>query len=161
MILTPLDLVLSAVLILLIVRGTMLGFIAEFFSKAAVIAGTLCAVLFFRRVAPYTAAITGSDQFAGLTAFLFLFLSVYLIIKYIQHLAGSAFENESMNNLDRAMGFFLGIAEGIIVIVLILIVLRLQPWFDTGTLIADSLFASILEPFIPAQAFRIPVFSGG
>jgi len=158
---TPLDLVLSAVMIVLIVRGTMIGFIAEFFSKAAVVVGIICAVLFYSRLAPVAARITGSQQFAGMTAFLIIFLSVYLTIKYLQHLAGSAYKNESMSNLDRAMGFFWGIAEGILVVLLILFVLRIQPWFDTDALIADSLFASVLESFIPAQSFRIPSFSGG
>ena len=53
-----------------------------------------------------------------------------------------------MNNLDRALGFFLGIAEGLTVIAVILIAANLQPWFDLSGVIGESLVARLMAPLV-------------
>lgn len=149
MTLTAFDLVLSALIILLVIKVTLSGFIAEFFSKAAVIAGAITAIMFYRQLAPLIVIALGPAVFPEIVAFLIIFLAVYLVIKYVQNLAGTAFEGETMNNLDRAMGFFLGLAEGLVLIIVILIVIRNQSWFDASSLTDNSRYVAVLEPFLP------------
>jgi membrane protein required for colicin V production len=54
-----------------------------------------------------------------------------------------------LGSLDRALGFFLGIAEGIIIIAVIIIIMRLQPFFEVEELINESVIAGIMLQIIP------------
>ena len=58
------------------------------------------------------------------------------------------FQSDIMSGLNRAMGFLLGIIEGILIVAVILIVLNTQPWFDTTELLGNSFFAKILAGII-------------
>lgn len=147
---TPFDVAMFAIIVVSIVRVSITGFIAEFFSKAAVILGLIAAILFYRSASVYLQTLVGGDSlFSSVVAFLIIFLLVYLIVKILQHIAGNLFQGESLSNLDRAMGFFLGIAEGLILVVLLIIVLHMQSWFDESALVEGSLFVSLLTPFLP------------
>ena len=108
MTLLPLDFVFIAIILLITVLVTVRGFIAEFFSKAAVIIGAAGAILFFGKLSPFVAKLVSGKTFPDVIAFLLLFLVLYLFVKVIQRLAGSVFETETMTNLDRALGFFFG-----------------------------------------------------
>lgn len=144
----PFDIVCLLIIILLIVRVSIIGFIAEFFSRAAVVIGVMGAVLFFRKLEPFIIRFTGVNVLTGPVSFLLIFILLYLVIKIIQQLAGSAFKGESMTNLDRAMGFFLGFAEGVLIVMVLIAVLLKQPWFDPSFLVRDSLFVRLLSPFL-------------
>lgn len=144
----PFDILCLLILILLIVRVSIIGFIAEFFSRASVVIGIMGAVLFFRKLEPFIIRFTGVNILTGPVSFLLIFIVLYLVIKIIQQLAGSAFEGETMTNLDRAMGFFLGLAEGVLIIMIIIVLLQKQPWFDPSFLLKNSLFYSLLSPFL-------------
>jgi len=148
MTLLPLDFVFIAIILLITVLVTVKGFIAEFFSKAAVLIGAAGAIVFYGKLSPYVAKLVSGKTLPSVIAFLALFLILYLFVKVIQQLAGSAFESETMTNLDRALGFFLGLAEGIIVVAIILIAIRMQPWFDISSFISKSFFAKLLEPVV-------------
>ncbi len=142
------DFIFLALLLFFVIRTTVCGFIAEFFSKAAVIVGALVAVLFYKLFTPVISRLVGEQAFAPAIAFLILFLATYLVIKLVQLFLGSLFENDSLQSLDRALGFFLGIIEGLLIIIVILIVLNLQPVFDTTAFLSESFFANFLSPFI-------------
>lgn len=144
----PIDAVIALVILFFAARTAIVGFVAEFFSKAAVIAGVAVAVLFYRRLAPYVSRVAGDGPFPEIVAFLLIFIVVYLAAKIVQNLAGNAFEGESMTNLDRAMGFFLGLAEGFLAAVVILIAVKGQAWFDLSSLTDGSVFARALDPFL-------------
>lgn len=148
MTLLPLDFIFIAIILLITVMVTLKGFIAEFFSKAAVLIGAAGALLFYGKLTPFIARFVGGKTFPSIIAFLSLFLILYLFVKVIQRFAGLAFESETMTNLDRALGFFLGVAEGIIVVILILIAIRLQPWFEISSFTDKSFFARLLEPIV-------------
>lgn len=144
-----LDLIFLIILLFFIIKTSIRGFIAEFFSKAAVIAGGFAAVLFYK---PFTVIIRPffkeDDALLPVISFLILFLSIYLIIKLLEIMLGSLFSGESLKNLDRALGFFLGLMEGFTVIVCILIILKVQPFFPAEKILAESKIAYILEPLM-------------
>lgn len=142
------DCVLLVLIVLVIIKVTLTGFITEFFSKASVLIGISGAILFYRTLAPYVVKIIGPDVYPEIISFLVIFLVLYLAVKLIQQLAGSAFQGETMTNLDRSLGFFLGIAEGFLLVLVILLSIRMQPWFDLSVLTRGSFFAGVLEPFL-------------
>ena len=113
------DLILFVVILFFIVRCSIKGFVDEFFSKTAVLGGIAAAILFFRRLSPAVAELTGKDSL-----------------------------NVSMRNLDRALGFFLGIGEGILVSLVVVIVIDQQPFFDPSALFSGSLFVRLFAPFM-------------
>ncbi len=148
--LQPVDIVFSLLLLFVSVRGAMRGFVAEFFSFAAVIAGIGSAVLFSgiaaQRLEPYL----GPSFWNGIIAFLVIFLVVYLVVKVIENSLHRLLENVNLEKLDRALGLFLGFTEGVVLTGAVLLLLRVQPLFDASSLLNDSFFARMLLPLIPA-----------
>ncbi len=141
------DIFLLVVILFFIVRCTIKGFVDEFFSKTAVIGGGIAAVLFFRSLSPFVEKVTDANPLSGIISFLLIFIAVYFVIKIIQRIVNRAFENESMRNFDRALGFFLGVGEGLLFCAVIIVVLTLQPFFDVSFLLSDSFFAAVFKPF--------------
>ncbi|UTC68350.1 MULTISPECIES: CvpA family protein [unclassified Treponema] len=142
------DIVFLIILTFFAVKVTVTGFIDEFFSKAAVIVGGLIAFLFYKLLTPVITELLGEKSLSAVIAFLILFLSVYLIIKLVQVFLGSLFSNESLKNLDRSLGFFLGLVEGLIVIGVILMLINIQTFISFDKILSESIFAKILSPFI-------------
>ncbi|MDR1747931.1 MAG: CvpA family protein [Spirochaetaceae bacterium] len=155
------DIVFALLLLFCIIRVTVKGFISEFFSKAAVILGVLGAVLFFKKLAPYAAKLLGENVFSEIVAFLLIFIGIYIIIKITQTCVGSLFKGESLSALDRALGFFLGLLEGLLVIAVCLIVIRLQPFFDPESLTHSSFFSRLFSPFLSAPEVTLREFITG
>jgi uncharacterized membrane protein required for colicin V production len=48
--------------------------------------------------------------------------------------------------VDKFLGILFGIAEGMVLAALVVLLLRLQPLFDPSSLLRDSLFARLLLP---------------
>ncbi|UTC75854.1 CvpA family protein [Treponema sp. OMZ 792] len=142
------DIVFLIILTFFAVKVTVTGFIDEFFSKAAVIVGGLIAFLFYKLLTPVITELLGEKSLSAVIAFLILFLSAYLIIKLVQVFLGSLFSNESLKNLDRSLGFFLGLVEGLIVIGVILMLINIQTFISFDKILSESIFAKILSPFI-------------
>jgi membrane protein required for colicin V production len=54
----------------------------------------------------------------------------------------------NLQNLDKALGLFLGIIEGIALTALVVFVLRLQPVINVVDILSGSLCVRILEPLM-------------
>jgi len=158
---SPLDLAFIALIVIVIVKVTLTGFVTEFFSKAAAVIGATGAVLFYRKLVPFIVKYLGVNVFPEAISFLAIFLVLYLAVKAIQQLVGNAFESESMDNLDRALGFFLGFAEGILLVAIILLAMQAQPWINLANLTENSIFARLLGPVIAGGTGFIPDFAHG
>ena len=156
---TAFDTVMLIIMLVFIIKVTRTGFVAEF-SKAAVILGGIGAVLLQATRTP-----CGKDyrrgNLPGLVSFLVIFLVLYLLVKTIQRIVGSAFESETMKNLDQALGFFLGIVEGLLVVLLIIVLLEIQPWFDSTGFTRGSLLYQVFKPLVFTGTEFIPVLING
>lgn len=142
------DLVFGVIILALAIAGTLKGFVAELFGKAAFILGLIVAVLFYGKLHPYVARWVSVDFFAQAIAFILLFVVTFLLVKIVQHIIGSFFQSEIMSGLNRALGFFLGVIEGLLVVAVILIALNAQPWFDISGLLEGSFFSKIMSGLI-------------
>ncbi|ULQ59817.1 CvpA family protein [Brucepastera parasyntrophica] len=150
------DLVLLIIIIIMIIKVTISGFIQEFFSKAAVIIGAIGAIIFYKPLTPVVIKITGTNTLAEIVAFLVIFLVLYIVIKILQRIMHAVFRGESMTNLDRALGFFLGLVEGLLIVTVLLLLIRVQPWFDLSFITDGSLFVRLLDPLLAEAAFKVP-----
>lgn len=119
---------------------------------AALILGIAGAIIFHKMLAEYIGTVWGFSMWNYIIAFLALFIVIYLIAKLLEGLLHKIFLALHLNKLDKVLGFFLGIAEGIIVIAVILFFLTWQPFFEAQELLERSVISRILSPFLPSPS---------
>ncbi|MBR2362040.1 MAG: CvpA family protein [Spirochaetaceae bacterium] len=143
------DIVFLIIILVMAIKGAVNGFIAEVFGKAAFLVGLLVGVLFYNDLAVVLVQWISVVFLAQVVSFLLLFILTFLLIKVIQHVLGGIFKGDILGSLNRALGFFLGLAEGVLIVAMILLVLHVQPWIQVDSLLAgsfvDALFASPLN----------------
>lgn len=144
------DVVFIVLIVVLAIRGAIRGFVSEIGSMAALIVGLGGAILFYKSLSLLIGRYFGQSMWNPLIAFLALFLVLYLLVKLLEKLLHAVFDRLNLERLDRATGFFLGIAEGILAVGVLLFLMNWQPFFDTKRLLADSIFARLLFPILPS-----------
>jgi len=147
--LNGLDIVFLLIIVFAAIRAGFRGFVKELLSTAALFGGIAVAVLFSGIAAVYVQPWVGDGPLAQVVAFLGLFLLVYVVLKIFESALNGLIERINMQNLDRALGFFLGLAEGIFLDFVIILLLQLQPVFDLERTIAESVVARFLLPLLP------------
>jgi membrane protein required for colicin V production len=169
MALAGIDVVFMVIIAISSVRCAARGFISELLSMAALIFGILAALLFFRDGAVLVRGWFMPDVrvVPEIISFVAFFLLVYITVKIIEMTLKSIIEGIQLGGLDHLLGFFLGFAEGIIIVCLLLFVLSIQPLFDPESLLKDSFLAKVLLPIITGdkeeigEAIVLLMISGG
>ncbi|HTX73281.1 MAG TPA: CvpA family protein [Rectinemataceae bacterium] len=154
---TVIDWVFLAIVILLAARCFVRGFVEELLSVAAIAGGILVALLLYRKGAELVRTQLKIQAFPEVLAFIVIFLVAFLVVKLIEHMIREGLEATNLENADRVLGLFLGAIEGMILVALILVALKLQPLFNVDKLLQNSLFAKTLLPIVGpevAQATR-------
>jgi membrane protein required for colicin V production len=131
------------------IRAGIRGFVRELMSMAALIVGIAVAVVFSGVVAVQLEVYLGDSIWNQIIAFLGLFLLTYLLLKVFEGALRALVERIHADNLDHALGFFLGIAEGLIIVFVLLLLIQIQPFFDLEAAVDASVFALILKPLLP------------
>jgi membrane protein required for colicin V production len=144
------DIVFALLVVIAAIRGAFRGFITEVGSMAALILGFGAAIIFYKPVAFLLDKQFGPTFWNQLIAFLILFLLGYLLVKLVQRMLQNVIERLNLDRLDSALGFFLGIAEGLLVVGVALFVINWQPFFDPKGVLGSSFFARILFPVLPS-----------
>ena len=148
----PVDIIFCAVIIFFTIRCIIKGFVTEFLSMAAVIGGIGCGILLSGTLSRYIDIYIGKSGWNYLISFLVLFIIVYLIIKMIEKMLCRFVERVELEQLDRALGLFLGILEGIVVVFVIILLIRLQPLFPAEKIAENSIafnFAEKVFKYLP------------
>jgi membrane protein required for colicin V production len=158
---SPVDIVFTVIALFLAIRGIFRGFITEFLSMAAVLLGLTAAVLFTKPIALGVAHIFGQTIWVQIVTFLVLFLGVYIIVKVIEGGLQRGVEKLHLKNLDRVLGFLLGLFEGILLIAFALFLAEIQPFFDIDPILSGSFYARIILPLlVPAATWLNTVAAG-
>ena len=152
------DIVFAIIVALLAFRAAIRGFVRELLGMAALLLGIVVSVLFSGLVAEAIEQYIGPTIWSQVIAFLALFLVVYLVVKIFEGALNRLIERIHADQLDHALGFFLGIVEGLVIVFFVLLLVQVQPFFEAEQLIADSLFARLMMPFLP---FVTDFFSAG
>lgn len=150
-----LDVVFMALILVCAIQAAVNGFIKEFFGKAAFMLGIFVAVMLYAKLTPYINRYIKSTFVSQILAFLLIFILIYLIVRLVQQLVGSFFSGDILSGLDRALGFFFGVAEGLLLISVVLVILYAQPWFDIGPLVKGSFFHRMLEALLVKPVSRV------
>lgn len=140
------------------IHGAVNGFVKEFFSKAALVLGVFVSVMFYVKLAPYLTRYIESDFVSQILSFILIFVLIYLLVRLIQHFVGSFFSSDILTGLDRALGFFFGIAEGLLLVCVVLVIFYAQPWFDIGSLVRNSFFHDLLKNLLAEPVTMVQDF---
>lgn len=150
--LAGIDVVFAIVIVILAIRAAIRGFVKELLGTAALILGIVAAVLLSGLAAQIIENWIGESVWSQVIAFLAVFLIVYIVVKIFEGALNRLVERIHLDQLDHALGLFLGIVEGLVVAFLLLLVIQIQPFFDPEVLMGGSIFARILLPFLPFAA---------
>lgn len=132
------------------------GFVKEIFNKVSWIAGIIIGCLFAKKLQPYLVSFVKSDFLALLVSFLLIFAIVFLIIQIIKTIIGHAFEGDIMKGLDKSLGFFLGIVEGLALVMFIIIIVSSQTIVPVDGIFDNSFFYNLIKPLVPNTTTIIP-----
>ncbi len=157
-----LDWIFIVVLALMGIRCMIKGFISEILSVAAVLVGLFAGLLLYKSVGaifvgwglPATPAVL-----PGILGFAAAFAIAYLVVKLLERLLREGLEAAELGGVDRALGFVLGLAEGLAVVALILVAMQLlQPIFKSVSgyagLLEGSAFARVILPIIGPEVIK-------
>lgn len=147
--LAAVDVVFLIIIVFTSIRAGIRGFVKELMSMASVILGIAVAVLFSGMVAGYLENYLGESPWSQVISFLGLFLLTYLAVKIFESALDRLIERINLESLDHALGFFLGIVEGLVITFLILLLLQIQPFIEPSVLIEESVFARFMSPLFP------------
>jgi len=134
------------------IRCTFRGFVAEFLSALALITGVAAAVVFTATLSPVLAPYIGNNLWTPIISFLLIFLVGYAFIKIIESTFHRVIERVELEKLDQALGFFLGLIEGFLVLALLVFVLQLQTVVEVRPFLEESFLARFLQQIIPVGA---------
>jgi membrane protein required for colicin V production len=87
-----------------------------------------------------------------MVAFAAIFIIVFVAIKLIESVLKDIIRRISLSAIDHLLGFFFGIAEGLVIVIIILVIITVQPLFDKDVVLDGSVFARLLMP--NAEALR-------
>ena len=147
--LSGLDIVFLVLITFAALRGGLRGFVHEFLSMAAVILGIAGAVLFSGVAARVIQPYVGTGPWAQVIAFLGLFIVIYFVVKIFENALIRLIEHINAEGLDRALGFFLGIAEGLFMVFVMVLLLQLQPFVEAESLLEGSVIARFFVFLLP------------
>jgi membrane protein required for colicin V production len=153
------DLIFAVVVLLFAVNAAIKGLVHEVFTKAAFIAGLLCALAFKGLLASMLQNRVENALIAQILSFVLIFIVVYIAVRLVQQIVSKIFEGDIMSGLNKALGFFFGIAEGLVTVGFILFLLHAQPWFEVPGLLEGSLFDALYGAFTGGG--EAPAISGG
>ena len=146
------DVIFWIIILITSIHGALRGFLDEFFSKLAVIAGIFFGLVLNRFLVPHLPKLGNLILLTRILAFVI----VYVSIRLVQKIVGFAFQGDIMRGLDKSLGFFLGIAEGFLVVGLILFLLHSQRFFDIRPVLDASFFEKLISPLFVTAPEVVP-----
>jgi membrane protein required for colicin V production len=130
------------------------GFVSSVFGKAAWIAGVLGGIFFHKQVAVQLKPKISNELLCIVLAFLILFVVVFLLVKICETILQKIFQNKILGSLDRGLGLLFGLIEGFAIVCLIIFILGIQPFVDTGNLFHDSFFVKLMGIVLNSELFQ-------
>lgn len=146
---TAVDVVVVIIMLIAGIRCAFRGFVAEFMTFASIIISLVLAFAFASMLSPYLEPYIGDSLWTPLAAFLGIFLLSYIVLKLFEGGMYKLIDRIHLEKADQALGLFLGLIEGFLVVVLLYVLLKIQPLFDAAPLFQNSFFAPILEKILP------------
>jgi len=142
------DIIFLVIILISCIIATARGFIKEIFGKLCWIFGLLGAFFFYKKLMKHMNSLVHNETISLILCFVLIFVVIFLIVKIIQTALEKVFDGEIMKGLDRSLGFFFGIIEGLTFIFFFIFIMINQPWFDVSKIFANSFFIKLLKPLL-------------
>jgi membrane protein required for colicin V production len=144
------DIVFTALMVVIIVRCALKGFVEEVMSMAALVLGLGCAFVFHKKGAVFLVEryIPDMRVLPEVLAFAAVFLIVFLAVKLLEFILKDIVARIHLGGADRFLGAVFGFIEGAVLVSLVIFVLTVQPLFDMRPALEKSYFVRALAPFI-------------
>jgi membrane protein required for colicin V production len=150
MTLTALDFIFAGLLVVIIIRCAVRGFIEEIMSIAALFLGIAGAFFLYSPGAAFIRTRLDLRFIPEILAFVGIFVIIFILVKVVEYMLRDIITRINLGWLDRLLGFIFGIVEGFTVISLLIFVIYIQPVFKADELIQSSFFARLLIPLAGA-----------
>ncbi|MDC7125398.1 MAG: CvpA family protein [Spirochaetales bacterium] len=143
------DLFFTAIVLFMTIKAIIKGFVSEVMGIASIGAGLILGVLFSPLLGSFIETQFGITNWSQVIAFLVIFLVCYLLTKIFENGITALINKIHLNKLDRALGMFFGILEGLVIIIIIIFIIQVQPFFDTTNIEHNSFYIQMLHQFMP------------
>ena len=150
------DVIFLLIILIFAIVAAAKGFIKAIFGKLCWILGLLGAFFFYKKLMSHMTELVHNETVSFILCFLLIFVVIFLIVKIIQTIFERIFDGEIMKGLDRSLGFFFGIVEGLVVIFVFILIMTYQPWFDCSKLFEDSWLVKMLTPLLDYSNQNLP-----
>ncbi|MDT8385903.1 MAG: CvpA family protein [Thiogranum sp.] len=133
------------------------GFVKEAISLASWIIALWVAMLFFQELADWLVRWIETPSIRAVVAFTVLFVCVVLLGGLINFLAGQLVSKTGLTGTDRALGMLFGIARGIVIVAVLVMLAGLtglpqDAWWNESTLLQHFQDMALwLRSFLPAD----------
>ena len=158
------DIIFLGLIILLVVRAFIRGFVSEFFSLGAPALGILGGVLFHKNGADFLRAKLFNNMdmkvIPEILAFIAIFLIGFVICKIVQKIIHDVVSGTNLTTMDKVLGALFGLLEGLLLISLVLFLITVQPLFDPAKALQGSFFAGFLLPLVMRTSSEVMRNSG-
>lgn len=144
----PIDIIFIAIILVFAIVSAVKGFINAIFNKLCWILGLIAAFLFYNMLSVPMMDFVKNQIASDILSFLVIFIAVFLFIKIIQTILSKVFDGEIMKGLDRSLGFFFGLVEGIVIVYVFIFLALKQPWFPKPEFLTSSIFVKMFEHII-------------
>jgi len=151
------DYILLGVIVISALLSLWRGFVTEAISLVSWIVALWVAVVFFQDLADLLKGWIGTPSIRDVSAFAILFVGSVLVGGLVNYLAGQLVAKTGLTTTDRALGMLFGIARGIVIVaVLVLLagltVLPQDPWWQEALLLGHFQDMALwLRSFLPAN----------
>lgn len=122
------DYTIIAIIALSVLISVMRGFVREIISLVIWIAAIIVSFIFYRYIAGLLVNVIHSDSVRLVISFVGLFLVTLMLGMLINYLIGQLVSNTGLSGTDRILGVIFGVARGIIVVVLLMMLTDLTPF---------------------------------
>lgn len=150
--LAVIDIVCFGLILVFAIRAMLKGFVEEAFSIGAVALGIAAGFFFYKNGAAFIRKelpdLAGVKAAPEILSFIALFIIVFLVMKFLEKLISDIMDRTNLGGIDRFLGFFLGVFQGLCFSALVFFVIYIQPLCDPAPITAGSLFAAFFKPFL-------------
>jgi membrane protein required for colicin V production len=148
------DIVFILILFLLVIRGVVKGLVSELTSIGLLVLTIVLSIFVRKPLANLIGKLfkignIGSINPTEIIAVLLIFIVLYIVFKLLDSKMHDLLDRIELNNLDKALGFFAGLVEGVLAVFLIVYFVTHIYFFNLSEQLEQSQIAGVVKKIVP------------